>query len=312
MSPRRVLVTGGAGFIGSRLAAQLRARGDEVVVLDDLSTGRREKLPEGARLIVGDVRDGAALEAALEGVEVVFHLAARVSIRGSIEGFRDDHDVNLGGTLALLAALPGSAVRRVVYASSMAVYADSPDGARVGEEHPTRPLSPYGVSKLASEHYLRVMGPRLGVEHVSLRYFNTWGPGQELTPYVGVATIFVNALLDGRTPTLFGDGAQTRDFVFVDDVARATLRAGEAPLGEPVLNVGTGRGTTVRALLEQIADALGVPPRAERAPARPEELRHSVADPTRIERSLGVGDWAPLDLAPLVAHWREHRPPDRR
>ncbi|MBW2465367.1 MAG: NAD-dependent epimerase/dehydratase family protein, partial [Deltaproteobacteria bacterium] len=188
MSARRVLVTGGAGFIGSRLAAQLRDRGDEVVVLDDLSMGTRERVPEGVRLEVGDVRDAGAVAGALRGVHVVFHLAARVSIRKSVENFRDDHDVNLGGTLTLLEALEGTSVSRLVYASSMAVYADGAPGARLTEEHPTMPLGPYGVSKLAAEHYCRVVTQGLGVEQVSLRYFNTWGPGQTLTPYVGVAT----------------------------------------------------------------------------------------------------------------------------
>jgi UDP-glucose 4-epimerase len=305
VSARRVLVTGGAGFIGARLSTLLVERGDDVVVLDDLSTGRRERVPAGAELIVGDVRDGAVLARALAGAEVVFHLAARVSIRASVEGFREDHDVNLGGTLALLDALQKSPVARLVNASSMAVYADAPDGARVTEAHPTVPRSPYGVSKLAAEHYCRVLGDELGIAHVSLRYFNTWGPGQTITPYVGVATIFADALAHGRRPVVYGDGKQTRDFIHVDDVARATVRASEVALGVPALNVGTGRGTTVETLLAKIAAAVGVEPDPERFAARPEELRCSVADPTLAASVLGVTASIELDAAPLVAQFRD-------
>jgi len=301
---RRVLVTGGAGFIGSRISELLLERGDEVVVVDDLSTGRRDRVPEGARLEVADVRDGGALERALPGVSVVFHLAARVSIRGSVEGFREDHDINLGGTLALLDAIRDTSVSRLVYASSMAVYADAPEGRPITETHPTVPLSPYGVSKLAAEHYCRVMATDLGIEQLSLRYFNTWGPGQALSAYVGVATIFINALLEGQRPTIFGDGKQTRDFIHVDDVARATVAAGEVGITDAVLNVGTGRGTSVETLLEMIADEIGAEATAERVPARSEELAYSVADTTRALAALGLEAEVALDVGPLVAHWR--------
>jgi UDP-glucose 4-epimerase len=282
-------------------------RGDDVVILDDLSTGRPDRVPDEARLEVGDVRDAEALRRALAGASVVFHLAARVSIRGSVDRFRDDHDVNLGGTLALLDALRGSEVTRLIFASSMAVYADAEIGTRLTEDHPTRPLSPYGASKLASEHYLRVLAPAVGIEHVSLRYFNTWGPGQALTPYVGAATIFTNALLDGRRPIVFGDGTQTRDFIHVDDVARATIAASEVPLIEDVLNVGTGRATSIEELLGVIAGEIGVAATADYAPRRGEELTCSVADPTRAESVLGVRAGIPLDVSPLVTYWRSQR-----
>jgi len=301
----RALVTGGAGFIGGHLVTSLLDRGVSVTVLDDLSVGSRERVPAGAELVVGDVRDAALVGRLTGAADVVFHLAARVTIRGSVEGFREDHDVNLGGTLTLLGALPGSPVRRLVTASSMAVYADAADGAPVAEEHSTRPLSPYGASKLAAEHYTRILCGAMGIEQVSLRYFNTWGPGQTPTPYVGVITIFITQLLAGTRPTILGDGLQTRDFVHVRDVVSATVAAMDAELEETVINVGTGRGTTVVDLALAVAQAVGVDLQPVHVEARAEELRCSVADITRARRVLGFSPQEALDLGPLVHWWRD-------
>lgn len=301
--PRRALVTGGAGFIGSHLARRLLAEGIETVVLDNLSTGRRENLPEGAELVVGDLRDAAALAQALRGVEVVFHNAARVSIRASIENFREDAETNVMGTLSLLHAMHGSTVRRLVLASSMAVYQDAPAPVPIAEDFPALPLSPYGTGKLAAEHYALQMGRTLGIGVVPLRYFNTYGPGQGYTPYVGVVTIFATRLLRGERPVIFGDGLQVRDFVSVADIVQGNLRAMASPVTGRVYNIGSGRGITVQhvaaALVARIAPGLA----ADHAPAQPGETRNSIADIGRARAELGYapsGDFD-RDLDDVVA-----------
>ena len=302
-APRRALVTGGAGFIGSHLTRRLLADGIEVVVLDNLSTGRRENLPEGAELVVGDLRDASALEQALRGVEVVFHNAARVSIRASIENFREDAETNVMGTLALLHAMHGSTVRKLVLASSMAVYQDAPEPVPIAEDFPALPLSPYGTGKLAAEHYALQMGRALGIGVVPLRYFNTYGPGQGYTPYVGVVTIFATRLLRGERPVIFGDGLQVRDFVSVADIVQGNLRAMATRATGRVYNIGSGRGITVRhvaaALVARIAPGL-VP---DHAPAQSGETRNSIADISRARAELGYapsGDFD-RDLDDVVA-----------
>ncbi len=281
---QRALVTGGAGFIGSRVARELLGRGIAVTVLDDLSTGTRAAVPSEARLVVGDVRDPAVVRTALEGAEAVFHLAAKVSVRGSFEQFYDDISTNVLGTANLLRCLDG-AVRHFVFASSMAVYAESEEGGTVREDHPCRPLSPYGVGKLAAELLCAQVLQRMGIAFTALRYFNTFGPGQRFTPYVGVITIFVTRLLRGESPVIYGDGLQRRDFVHVEDIARGTVAALDGPPG--IYNLGTGTGTTVlelaRLLVARIAPSVPV----IHAPAQPGELRHSVADIRAAQAQLG-------------------------
>lgn len=306
----RVLVTGGAGFVGSHLCERLLAEGHEVRALDDLSVGRAEHVPAGCELVRGSVLDEGALTDAAAGVDAVAHLAARVSVRGSMEGFVDDARVNLLGTLETLRAAHRAGARRFVFASSMAVYADSPDGAPVTESHPLDPASPYGIHKLAAEREVLLVGRHLGVEAVALRYFNVFGPRQALTPYVGAATIFVTRLLRNEALTVFGDGLQTRDFVHVGDVARATVLA----LAEPaavggVFNVGSGRGTTVRSLAAMLTERLCPGARWEQAPARPEEIRHSVADISRARASLGYAPATDLaaQLDEVIASVRERQ-----
>ncbi len=197
-------MTGGAGFIGSHLTRALLASGRQVTVLDNLSVGKREAVPEGARFVHGDIRDESHLADALAGVDCVFHLAAQVTIRGSFDRFYEDLDTNVMGTARLLRALDPARVKWFTLASSMAVYADAPTPAPIDESHPTRPLSPYGIGKLAAEGVSRQILEARGIPCTVVRYFNTFGPGQTYTPYVGVITIFVTRLLRerSRSPSL--------------------------------------------------------------------------------------------------------------
>ena len=283
--PRRAMVTGGAGFIGSRVVRDLLARGIEVTVLDDLSTGSRDNVPAGAQLVEGDIRDAEHVRAALDGAEVVFHLAAKVSVRNSFDNFYDDADTNILGTANVLRCLDPKHVRRFVLASSMAVYAESGPGRTVAEDHPCVPLSPYGVGKRTAELLSEQVLEHQGIDFTAFRYFNTFGPGQRFTPYVGVITIFVRRLLNGESPVIFGDGLQRRDFVHVDDIAAGTVSALDGPPG--TYNLGTGTGTTVRELAEILVAAIDPEVRIGEAPAQDGELRHSVADISRAADRLG-------------------------
>jgi UDP-glucose 4-epimerase len=279
------LVTGGAGFIGSHLTRALLARGRRVTVLDNLSVGRREVVPDGARFIQGDIRDASAVRDALAGVECVFHLAAQVTIRGSFNRFYEDLDTNVMGTARLLKAVDPAAVKWFVLASSMAVYADADRPAPIDEAHPTQPLSPYGFGKLTAEGVGRQILAARGVPFTALRFFNTFGPGQTYTPYVGVITIFVTRLLDGEPAVIFGDGEQQRDFVHVDDIVSGCLAA---PGRQPgTYNLGTGRGTSLNALARLLSARINpaLTPQHVAAPAG--ELRYSIADITAARQVLG-------------------------
>jgi UDP-glucose 4-epimerase len=279
------LVTGGAGFIGSHLTRALLASGRQVTVLDNLSVGRREVVPDAARFVHGDIRDERAVADALTGVDGIFHLAAQVTIRGSFDRFYEDLDTNVMGTARLLRAADPAAIKWFVLASSMAVYADASSPAPIGESHPTAPLSPYGIGKLAAEGVARQILDARGIPFTAVRYFNTFGPGQTYTPYVGVITIFVTRLLRGEAPVIFGDGEQQRDFVHVDDIAAGTMAApGRAP---GTYNLGTGRGTSLNALAALLIDRLAPGTSARHAPAQPGELRFSVADITAATAALG-------------------------
>lgn len=281
-----VLVTGGAGFIGSHVVATLRAQGHAVRVLDDLSVGTRERVPADVQLVVGDVRDPAICAGAMAGVGAVIHLAAKVTVRASIDTFIEDADVNLIGTLRLVAAAQREQVGRFVLASSMAVYADGHSGQPMDETHPTVPISPYGVSKLAAERIAgQVLAATSATRFTALRFFNTFGPGQTYTPYVGVATIFITRLLQHQPITVFGDGEQERDFVHVQDVADAVVASLEAAPG--TYNVGSGRGTTVNALAGMITARLAPGADVAHGPAHGSELRYSVADISAARAALG-------------------------
>jgi UDP-glucose 4-epimerase len=308
VSLRRVLVTGGAGFIGQHLTRALLGRGLAVTVLDDLSMGRRENVPAAARLVVGDVRDLNAVRDALDGVDAVFHEAAIVSIRASVEHFVRDAEVNLMGTLTLLREIAARRIARAVLASSMAVYADSPRPDPLSEDAPTIPISPYGVAKLAAERYWLMIGAQAGVSATVLRYFNTYGPNQTPTPYVGVVTIFIERLLAGAAPRIFGDGEQARDFVHVDDIVAANLAVLDAPAASVagrIFNVGTGHATSVTEVAAMLIGALAPGTQAEYLPLQAGEMRNAIADVSAIRAAVG---WTPRrvppDFADVIAFWR--------
>lgn len=278
------LVTGGAGFIGSHLTRALLAKGRQVTVLDNLSVGRREVVPAGARFVHGDLRDEAAVTDALSDVDCVFHLAAQVTIRDSFNRFYEDLDTNVMGTARLLRALDPDKVKWFTLASSMAVYADAPSPAPIAESHSTQPLSPYGVGKLAAEGVARQILESRGIPFSAVRYFNTFGPGQTYTPYVGVITIFVTRLLRGEGITIFGDGAQERDFVHVDDIVAGTSATPGRPPG--TYNLGTGQGTSLNQLAALVIERLAPGQNPTYAPAQAGELRYSVADITAARHAL--------------------------
>jgi UDP-glucose 4-epimerase len=279
------LVTGGAGFIGSTLTRALLDAGQRVTVLDNLSMGRRERVDSRARFVEGDVRDPAAVRAALADVDVIYHLAAQVTIRGSFDRFYEDLDTNVMGTANILRELDPARVRWFVLASSMGVYADAAEPRPIDERHPTEPLSPYGVGKLASEQLAAQVLAMRGVPLTTLRYFNTFGPGQAFTPYVGVLTIFVTKLLSGEAPVIFGDGEQRRDFIHVDDVVAGTMAAPGKPTG--TYNLGTGKATSLNELAALAIAHVGATTSPRYEAARPGELRYSIADITAARAALG-------------------------
>lgn len=291
----RVLVTGGAGFIGSHLVDALLAEGHDVEVVDDLSRGRRDNLDPRARLHVTSVADPAVAEIlAAARPEVVFHQAAQIDVRRSVAEPVVDAAINVLGTVNLLQACADAGVRRIVFASSGgAIYGDT-DDVPTPETHYPRPASPYGAAKLSGEAYCGVYAALYGVEYVSLRYANVYGPRQDAHGEAGVVAIFADRLLRGETPTVNGDGRQTRDYVHVDDVVRANLCAAASVEGGEY-NVGTGVETDVLTLYRLIADAVGTRRSPRHGPARPGEQRRSCLDVRKAERILG---WRPrIDLA---------------
>jgi UDP-glucose 4-epimerase len=282
----RAIVTGGAGFIGSHVAAALLARGDEVHAVDDLSNGKRENVPEGARLVERDIREGLAEVLADARPEVCFHLAAQADVRVSVERPTDDASVNVLGTIEVLEASRAHDAQVVFSSTGGAIYGEC-DGPAT-EDAERRPLAPYGVSKLAGEEYLAAYNRLYGTRHVSLRFGNVYGPRQDPHGEAGVVAIFFGALAEGRAPRIFGDGLQTRDYVYAGDVARAALAAAGQDGG--VFNVGTGNETSVVDLYEACRRVAGSPVEAEAAPARLGELQRSVLDASLAERELG---WRP-------------------
>jgi len=307
----RILVTGGAGFIGSHVADRLLADGHTVDVVDNLSTGRRERVNAAARLFVCDLRS-ARLDGAFAAArpEAIVHLAAQAAVPRSVADPRFDASVNVLGTLAVLDAARRVAVRRVVYISTGgAVYGDT-DVLPTPEDHPTRPASPYGVSKLAGERYLECWAGLTGTPTLTLRLANIYGPRQDPQGEAGVVAIFTARLLDGAECVVNGDGEQTRDYVYVEDVADAAARALANPDATGVVNIGTGVATSVNDLYRRLARQVGVTRPARHAPARPGEQRKSLLDAARAKALLGWTATTPLDagLAKTVAYFRERNP----
>jgi UDP-glucose 4-epimerase len=289
----KALVTGGAGFIGSNLVDALLTRGDEVVILDNFASGRRERLAEfgeRVRVVEGDLRSYERVHAAVRGVDVVFHQGALPSIPRSIQDPLTTDAVNVDGTLNVLLAARDEHVRRVVFASSSSIYGDAPGLPRV-ETQAASPLAPYPVSKLAAESYCRAFWKVYSLETVSLRYFNVFGPRQDPTSqYAAAVPRFVKRLLEGEQPIVYGDGEQRRDFTFVGDVVQANLLAAETDgIGGETFNVATGRSRTVNELAGSLASILGVDLEPQHVEPRAGDIRDSAANIDKAKNILGFG-----------------------
>lgn len=287
----KALVTGGGGFIGSHIVMRLLDGGHEVRVIDDFSTGRKENLVGAAGRIdlrEGDLRDPDAVRGAVEGVDWVFHEAALPSVARSVEDPLSTNAVNVQGTLQLLLAARDAGVRRVVYAASSSAYGDTPTLPKI-ETMPPSPLSPYALQKYAGEQYCVMFSRLYGLETVALRYFNVFGPRQDPAGfYSAVIPRFIVQLARGEKPTVFGDGEQSRDFTYIDNVVDANLLAAERSeaVGE-VINVACGERITLNRLLAELCDILGVDIPAEHGPPRAGDVRHSLADISKAHRLLG-------------------------
>jgi UDP-glucose 4-epimerase len=296
----RAIVTGGAGFIGSHVAEALLARGDEVHVLDSLVTGSREKVPDGAELHVGDIRSDT--EGLFDEVrpELVCHLAAQADVNTSVERPEYDAEVNVWGTLQVLQAARAHGAHLVFSSTGGAIYGEN-DG-RPTEDAPRRPISPYGISKLAGEEYLEGWNRLFGSHHVVLRFSNVYGPRQESHLEGGVVAIFLERMISAEDTAIYGDGEQTRDFVYVGDVVAAVLAATEHEGG--IYNIGTGVETSVNELHAACARVTGSNGAPRYEPARPGDIRRSVVDPSRAARELG---WRPEHSLEdgLRATWEE-------
>lgn len=307
-----VLITGGAGFIGSHIASGLVAQGDQVRILDDLSTGYRrnlEAVPE-AQFIEGSVTDSETVGRAVDGCDYVYHQAALASVPRSIKDPVANNFVNVTGTLNVLMACRDAGVKRVVYAASSSAYGDSERLPKV-ETMPTAPKSPYAVAKLAAENYMSAFAGVYGMETLSIRYFNVFGPRQDPTSqYAAVIPIFIDALLDGRAPTIDGDGEQSRDFTYIENVVHANLLALSAPrLGGEVVNVALGGRITLNELYSQIAAILGTDIEPVHGEPRPGDVRHSQADISKAVELLGYGPKTSVEdgLRATVEWYREFK-----
>jgi UDP-glucose 4-epimerase len=309
----RVLITGGAGFIGSHIAARLIDEGHTVRIVDNLSSGRRENLAgfaDHVELVCGDIRDAALLERLCEDCEIVYHEAAVVSVPYSVEHPQETHDVNIQGTLNVLQAARQRRVRRVIFACSAAVYGEDPALPKRETMAPA-PISPYGVEKITGEHYLGVFNKLYGVETVSLRYFNVFGPRQDpRSPYSGVISLFVDRTLGRQTPSVYGDGEQCRDFVYVSNVVDANLLAARVPAAAGrCYNIGCGVRTSLNELLRILGRLTSQELRPQYLPARAGDIRESVADIARARDEIGYAPTVGVEegLARLLDHERHAR-----
>ena len=307
-------MTGGAGFVGSHIAASLAARGARVRIIDDLSTGHAENLEEiggDIDFVRGSLNDEETLRRALEDVELVFHEAAIPSVPRSVENPRETHRACAEATFSLLLAARDRGVRRVVYAASSSAYGDQPTLPKVEEMRP-EPLSPYAAAKLVGEYYCQVWSRVYGFETACLRYFNVFGPRQDpSSQYSGVISRFISALASGGRPVIYGDGEQSRDFTYVSNVVDGNLRAAESPqaVGR-VINVATGRRTTLNELLEALKKLTGrTDVEAEYRELRRGDVRHSLADITRAREWLGYEPRVGLEegLRNTLEWWKQSR-----
>ncbi len=311
-SPIDALVTGGAGFIGSHLTDALVARGGRVRVLDDFSAGLRANLTDGAEVIEGSITDPDTVRRAVEGCEVVFHLGAHGAVARSLANPLGSNEANVHGTLAVLTEARDAGVRRVVFASSSSVYG----GAEIvptPESAPLRPRSPYAVSKLAAEWYVRVFAELFPLETVALRYFNVFGPRQRPdSTYAAVIPLFASALVANQSPTVHGDGTQSRDFTYVADVVSANIAAATAPAercNANVYNVAPGTTNTLLDLLEILGELTGNRPEPTFVASRPGDVKRSQADATAARRDLGWSPrWTFADGLREVVNWIRARP----
>jgi len=283
-------VTGGAGFIGSSLTRAIVERGDEVRVLDNFLTGREENLADlpDVEIVQGDIRDAETLRTAMQGVERVLHQAAVPSVARSLKDPITSNEANIGGTLNVLIAARDAGVQRVVFASSSSVYGDTPTLPKVETMLPG-PLSPYAVTKLTGEHYLKVFHHLYGLETVALRYFNVFGPRQDPTSdYAAVIPLFISLMARGRVPHIHGDGTQSRDFTYIDNVVQANLKAASAPgVGGEVFNVACGQRYTLLDLVAGLNTILGTSIEPTFGPSRAGDVKHSLADIDKARRLLG-------------------------
>lgn len=309
----RCLVTGGAGFIGSHIVAALVERGDEVRVLDNFLTGKRGNLARWANdpqveIVEDDIRNATAVERASQGIDVVFHQAALPSVPRSIEDPHTTNAINVVGTLNVLDAARAAGVQRLVFASSSSVYGEVGTGAKREDQAPA-PRSPYAVSKLAGESYCRVYATAFGLHTIALRYFNVFGPRQDpASEYAAVIPRFITAMLAGAAPVVYGDGEQTRDFTYIDNVVAANLLAATVPC-EPggVYNCACGAQSSLNQLIDILRDLTGYDGPLEYDEARPGDVRHSLADLESVTRDLRYSPSADLrtGLARTVAAFRE-------
>ncbi|MDZ4019755.1 NAD-dependent epimerase/dehydratase family protein [Pseudomonas sichuanensis] len=287
MADAPILITGGAGFIGSHLCDALLEKGYAVRILDDLSTGKRSNLQLGhpqLQLIEGDVADAALVARAAAGCRAVVHLAAVASVQASVEDPVKTHQSNFIGTLNVCEAMRQHGVRRVLFASSAAVYGNNGEGQSIAEDTPKAPLTPYAVDKLASEQYLDFYRRQHGLEPVVFRFFNIFGPRQDpSSPYSGVISIFCERATSGKPIMVFGDGEQTRDFLYVGDLVQVMVQALEQPtVEEGAVNIGLNQATSLNQLLKALEQVIGSLPPISHGPARSGDIRHSRADNARL------------------------------
>ena len=303
------LVTGGGGFIGSNIVRMLRAEGVPVRVLDDFSSGYRVNLDglDGVEVVSGDLRDADVLADVVDGIDVVFHLAASVGNVRSIEHPIEDSEVNALGTLRVLEAMREAGARRIVYSSSAGIFGELKE-LPIREDHPLEPGSPYGVSKLAGEKMCLAYAQLFELDAVCLRYFNVYGVNQRYDAYGNVIPIFTHRLLNGLPLIVYSDGEQTRDFVNVCDVARANLRAARTTGLSGAFNVASGTSVTINRLVELLRDVAGTEPEVEHAPQRPGDVRDSRADISAAREALGYEPEVSLEegLAEYVNWMRAH------